>query len=54
MIYIGIDVGGTTIKAGAVDEQGNIYINDSIAIVNIPSNCISPFVIMATKVQRKE
>ena len=24
MIYIGIDVGGTTVKTGAVDEQGNI------------------------------
>ena len=29
MIYIGIDVGGTTIKAGAVDEQGNILFKHS-------------------------
>ncbi len=29
MIYIGIDVGGTTIKAGAVDEQGNILYKHS-------------------------
>lgn len=28
MIYIGIDVGGTTIKAGAVDEKGNILAKD--------------------------
>ena len=29
MIYIGIDVGGTTIKAGAVDENGTILCKDS-------------------------
>ena len=29
MIYIGIDVGGTSIKAGAVDEQGNILFKHS-------------------------
>ena len=29
MIYIGIDVGGTTIKAGAVDAQGNILFKHS-------------------------
>ncbi len=29
MIYIGIDVGGTTIKAGAVDEKGTILYKDS-------------------------
>ena len=29
MIYIGIDVGGTTIKAGAVDESGTILFKDS-------------------------
>ena len=29
MIYIGIDVGGTGIKAGAVDEQGNILFKHS-------------------------
>ena len=30
MIYIGIDVGGTTIKAGAVDEKGTILCKDSV------------------------
>ena len=30
MIYIGIDVGGTGIKAGAVDENGNILCKDSV------------------------
>ena len=29
MLYIGIDLGGTGIKAGVVDEQGNILIKDS-------------------------
>jgi len=29
MIYIGIDVGGMSIKAGAVDEQGNILFKNS-------------------------
>ena len=29
MIYIGIDVGGMSIKAGAVDEQGNILFKHS-------------------------
>ena len=29
MIYIGIDLGGTGIKAGAVDGQGNILFKDS-------------------------
>ena len=29
MIYIGIDLGGTGIKAGAVDEKGNILFKDS-------------------------
>ena len=31
MIYIGIDVGGTTIKAGVVDENGRILLKDSVA-----------------------
>ena len=30
MIYIGIDLGGTTIKAGAVDEKGTILFKDSL------------------------
>jgi len=30
MKYIGIDVGGTAIKAGLVDEKGNIIVKDSI------------------------
>lgn len=30
MKYIGIDVGGTAIKAGLVDEQGNILVKDTI------------------------
>ena len=29
MLYIGIDVGGTGIKAGIVDESGNILVKDS-------------------------
>ena len=29
MLYIGIDLGGTGIKAGVVDEQGNILFKDS-------------------------
>ena len=29
MLYIGIDLGGTGIKAGVVDEQGNILYKDS-------------------------
>ena len=29
MIYIGIDLGGTGIKAGAVDKNGNILHKDS-------------------------
>ena len=29
MIYIGIDVGGMSIKAGVVDEQGNILFKHS-------------------------
>lgn len=30
MKYIGIDVGGTTIKAGLVDDKGNILVKDSV------------------------
>ena len=30
MKYIGIDVGGTAIKAGAVDEKGNVLVKESI------------------------
>ena len=29
MLYIGIDLGGTGIKAGVVDENGNILLKDS-------------------------
>ncbi|MBE5806932.1 MAG: ROK family protein [Clostridiales bacterium] len=29
MVYIGVDLGGTGIKAGVVDEQGNILAKDS-------------------------
>ena len=29
MLYIGIDLGGTGIKAGVVDDQGNILYKDS-------------------------
>ena len=28
--YIGIDIGGTTIKAGVVDENGNILVKDAV------------------------
>lgn len=28
--YIGIDIGGTTIKAGIVDENGNILVKDAV------------------------
>ena len=30
MYYIGIDVGGMSIKAGIVDETGKLYIKDSV------------------------
>ena len=29
MLYIGIDLGGTGIKAGVVDQKGNIIVKDS-------------------------
>ena len=30
MYYIGVDIGGTGIKAGIVDEKGNIILKDSV------------------------
>lgn len=35
MYYIGIDVGGTNLKAGLVDEQGNILASQKIKIASV-------------------
>ena len=28
MLYIGVDIGGMSVKAGIVDEKGNILFNE--------------------------
>lgn len=35
MYYIGIDVGGMSIKGGIVDENGNIIVKDSVVTKQI-------------------
>jgi glucokinase len=41
MYYAGVDIGGTTIKAGIVDESGNVSIKSSIS----PHKSFDPYVI---------
>ena len=36
MYYIGIDLGGTGIKAGIVDEEGNIILDENNEPILIP------------------
>ena len=30
MLYIGVDIGGMSVKAGLVDEKGNILLKDTV------------------------
>ncbi len=45
MYYIGIDIGGTGIKAGIVDEAGNILFKDSI-----PTSRVADYVVLAKEI----
>ncbi|MFA6755397.1 MAG: ROK family protein [Bacilli bacterium] len=43
-VYIGVDVGGMTIKCGIVDKEGNILYKESIKTIN-PKQSYMPFLI---------
>ncbi|MBQ9104007.1 MAG: ROK family protein [Clostridia bacterium] len=44
MYTIGVDIGGTSIKAGVVDEKGNITLSLQIPTKNSPNACIESII----------